>query len=275
MSVTDILRTTTPKPSPLLDEYRWADDLAAYLAYRVSTGRRTAVTWFNHVSIMRSIEAGVDVARFDFVGVDGILLRRLAAPRAPRTSADLVLPRLLSQLPGCRVALIGSDRVALENATAVIESLPSRPSVVLSCDGYSELVAPAEMAARLRDVRADVVVLGLGAPLQDSYLLALLDNGVTGRLLITCGGWIDQVSRSDYYPPYAYRLRINWLFRVLREPARLWRRYTVEGVRAIVRRDALRHHLLGNGARPFAAMTAACGPGQGTSTAGSHTNAAA
>jgi UDP-N-acetyl-D-mannosaminuronic acid transferase (WecB/TagA/CpsF family) len=118
------------------------------------------------------------------------------------------------------------------------------------------------MAARLRDVQADVVVLGLGAPLQDSYLLDLLDNGLTGQLLLTCGGWIDQVSQSDYYPSYAYRLRLNWLVRVLREPARLWRRYTVEGVRAFARRKALRHHLLELGARPFAAMLAACSPEQ-------------
>jgi UDP-N-acetyl-D-mannosaminuronic acid transferase (WecB/TagA/CpsF family) len=249
-----------------LDEHRWSRNLTARLIHRVMTGQGAAVTWYNHASLCASIDGQVNVSRFDFVGVDGMFLRSILAPGTPRTSADLVLPLLLSHLPDCRVALIGSDRPGLDAAAAVIEALPSKPEVVFTCDGYAGLLSPAEMADKLQVVGVDVVVLGLGAPLQDSYLLELRDSGLTRQLLVTCGGWIDQVSQSEYYPPYAYHLKINWLIRLLREPARLWRRYTVQGLAALRRRTELRNHLLVRGARPFDAMVTGCTTGEPTVT---------
>ena len=250
-----------PAPTAVLQEHVWSVHLAASLVERFRDGHGTSVTWYNHASLRCAVDAGIDVGRFDFVGVDGTLLRRLTNPTMPRTSADLVLPLLLEQLPGCRVALVGSTRAALNAARAVIGALPSRPAVVMTCDGFDELPDPEELARDLRAARVDLVVLGLGAPLQDRYLRALVQHGLTRELLLTCGGWLDQVSRSGYYPEYAYRLKLNWLIRLLREPGRLWRRYTVEAVAAHRDRVRLRHHLLEVGAGPVAAMVGACGPG--------------
>jgi beta-1,4-glucosyltransferase len=57
---------------------------------------------------------------------------------------------------------------------------------------------------------------------------------------LTCGGFLDQALQVNYYPAWAYPLRLNWLVRVLREPRRLWRRYTVDAVRAVAARAELR-----------------------------------
>ncbi|WP_216870714.1 WecB/TagA/CpsF family glycosyltransferase [Modestobacter excelsi] len=242
----------------LLDERRWAVNVASHLREALLTGRGARVTWYNHASVLRSIDADVDVSRFDHVGIDGFFLRWLAAPGAPRTSADLVLPVLLGSLPpGARVALIGSRAENLAAAKETLEALPSAPVVVFTCDGFEELLPPARMSTRLRALGVDVVVLGLGAPRQDSYLLELVEHGMTEQVLVTAGGWLDQVSDPSYYPPWAYRLKMNWLFRVLREPGRLWRRYTVEAVRGIRSADVVRSYLREQGRRPYEAMVAA------------------
>ncbi|MEU2349076.1 WecB/TagA/CpsF family glycosyltransferase [Modestobacter sp. NPDC049651] len=216
------------------------------------------MTWYNHSSVLRSIRADVDVSRFDHVGIDGFFLRRLTAPGAPRTSADLVLPLLLEQLPrSTRVALIGSRRESLAAATEVVEATASAPRVVLVCDGYEELPPAADMATRLQDAGAQLVVVGLGAPRQDSYLLDLVSAGLTEQVLLTAGGWLDQVGDPAYYPPWAYRHKVNWLVRVCREPGRLWRRYTVEGLQARRSAELIRAHLLERGRVPFEAMVRA------------------
>ncbi|SHF61616.1 beta-1,4-glucosyltransferase [Geodermatophilus nigrescens] len=218
------------------------------------------VTWYNHASLSRSMAAGVRVERFTHVGIDGLLLRTLAVPDAPRTSADLLLPILFAHAPrGSRVALIGSTPANVRSAAVEISDMPSRPRVVLVQDGYEGLPEPRDMAARLHEERVDIVVVGLGAPLQDTYVLGLREFGPRSALMLTCGGWIDQVSHPSYYPDFAYRLRINWLIRVMREPRRLWRRYTHEALDALRQRSSLRGFLCGPGRVPVDTMNAACG----------------
>jgi len=241
-----------------LDEHRWAANVASHLREAIVTGRGALVTWYNHASVLRSISAGVDVARFDHVGLDGFFLRGLAAPGAPRTSADLVLPLLLGSLPtGTRIALIGSTPASLAAARDAVEALPSAPRVVLTCDGFGGLLPPAQMALRLRALGVQLVIVGLGAPHQDTYLLGLAAQGMTAEVLLTSGGWLDQVGVPGYYPAWAYRLKLNWLVRVAREPGRLWRRYTVDALHAARSTDAIRTYLLGTGREPFDAMVAA------------------
>jgi hypothetical protein len=53
-------------------------------------------------------------------------------------------------------------------------------------------------------------------------------------------------------------LRLNWLVRLAREPKRLWRRYTIDAVRALRARAKLVDYVTGLGARPLEAV--ASGP---------------
>ena len=242
-----------------LRESVWSTTCAQQLAQDVAARRGGTITWLNHYSAVRSMEQGVDVSGFTYIGIDGILLRRLVAPKAPRTSADLVLPLLLERTrSGCRVALIGSTAPNLRAAISHLESLPSRPRVVYARDGYDGLSLPAEAAAELCQLDVEVVIVGLGAPLQDRYVLELAECGLTGALLATCGGWLDQVTQPTYYPGFAYRIKLNWLIRLAREPRRLWRRYTVDAVRAYRRRSELWSYVRNRGERPFDNMVQAC-----------------
>lgn len=245
-------------PHGLLPEDVWSDNFAAVLATEISARRGRTLTWFNHYSVQQSMGAYVDVSRFSFVGIDGMLLRRLTGS-APRTSADLVLPRLIARLrPGSRVALIGSSPDILRRVTAHLEALPSAPRIVYARDGYAGLPAPEQAARDLRELDAELVVVGLGAPLQDQYTLQLADAGLRRALIATCGGWLDQVTEPDYYPSFAYRLKLNWAVRVLREPGRMWRRYTIDAARAHRRQAELRAYLLERAGGPLARMVSAC-----------------
>ena len=243
----------------VLPEATWSDNFAAMLAADIDARRGGALTWFNHYTAQRSIDAGVDISRLSYMGVDGLLLRRLVAPTVPRTSADLVLPRVLARLrPGARIALVGSTAENLRAASTLIEALPSAPQVVYARNGYAGLASPKAAARDLRARDAELVVVGLGAPLQDQYAVQLLDAGLQNALVATCGGWFDQLTTPDYYPRFAYHAKLNWAVRLIREPGRLWRRYTFDAVRAGRRRAELRDYLLEQGGGPLAAMVAAC-----------------
>ena len=106
------------------------------------------------------------------------------------------------------------------------------------------------LRGELQRAGAELVVVGLGAPLQDFYALELR---APGMLVVTCGGWLDQFCAVSYYPSWAYPLRLNWLVRLAREPRRLWRRYSVDALRALRARRALVEFVTGRGSRPLLA----------------------
>lgn len=179
----------------------------------------------------------------DYVGIDGLLLRHLLRSQIPRTSADVLLPVFLSTVAIRSLVLIGGAPGRAAAKVPAVRSLCFDPSVQINAyDGYGELDRLMADQWESTVLSADVVVLGLGAPKQDQIAAALGRVKKQG-LVFTCGGWIDQVGEA-YYPPWAYRYRLNWLVRLLREPSRLLRRYTLDALWAVWQRHALRAELL-------------------------------
>ncbi|RSN70666.1 WecB/TagA/CpsF family glycosyltransferase [Actinomadura sp. WAC 06369] len=93
-------------------------------------------------------------------------------------------------------------------------------------------VLPPETAERLvAEINAaapDILHVGLGTPLQQRFVAEHRD-AIEAPVIITCGAYFEHLAeRREYYPPWVLKLRIGFLYRLAREPRRLWRRYTVE-----------------------------------------------
>ena len=215
------------------------ETFARMLVDRLDRPQPTVVTWLNHYSAMRATESPEPLGRMDYVGIDGLFLRRLLPEQPPRTSADTVLPIVLRQARGARVAVVGGRPEGLPAiASAVRELLPPSSSLVAARDGYGGLPRGDDLQRFLTRHRPDILIVGLGPDLQNEYALEAASHLGHG-LVATCGGWLDQVTNPTYYPAWAYPLRLNWLVRLVREPRRLWRRYTVDAVQALQWRDRL------------------------------------
>jgi exopolysaccharide biosynthesis WecB/TagA/CpsF family protein len=94
-------------------------------------------------------------------------------------------------------------------------------------DGYWSPGSDAEVATEIRSSGAEVVMAALGNPLQERWLAAHLED--TGaRLGVGVGAFFDfaagEVARA---PAWMNRLGVEWVFRLLQEPRRLWGRYVV------------------------------------------------
>lgn len=119
-----------------------------------------------------------------------------------RLIADLTA-RLRRDLPGLPIA--GAEAPPM---------LPSRPS------------ADPEVVARLRASGARIVFVGLGCPKQELWMQAYRPHldavliGVGQAFAIAAG----QLAEA---PPWLRRIGLEWLFRLMNEPRRLWRRYLV------------------------------------------------
>ena len=238
-----VLATALVHRPDAVDSATATAQLADDLVRRYDRRETTTVTWVNHWSAQQCLKRKVDLTGFTLVGLDGNGLRSLIPGAPPRTSADLVLPRVLPRLAGARVALIGGRPEGLDDRVEALTALLSPDAkVVAALDGYSGRLAGEELRAWVRQHEADVVLVALGAPLQEQAAMEL--TSVPGlRLISTCGGFLDQVAHGAYYPRWAYPLRLNWLVRVAREPRRLWRRYTGYVVLALLRYRRLRREV--------------------------------
>ncbi|RUT04502.1 hypothetical protein DSM107010_57820 [Chroococcidiopsis cubana SAG 39.79] len=71
-------------------------------------------------------------------------------------------------------------------------------------------------------------MLGIGMPRQEHWILDNLDR-LSANAILTAGAAMDYVAGAVPTPPrWAGQFGLEWLFRLLAEPQRLWRRYSIE-----------------------------------------------
>jgi len=94
-------------------------------------------------------------------------------------------------------------------------------------DGYFDKAESAAIADQIRRSRADLLFVAMGSPAQEFWIAENLER--TGaRFAMGVGGSFDHLSgRKPRAPRWMQRAGLEWLYRLLREPHRLWRRYLV------------------------------------------------
>lgn len=162
-----------------------------------------------------------------------ILLQALErAPGLNLNGTDLI-PRIISRYDGRPIALLGTREPYLSKAAEKLhESLaPSSPTQLL--DGFQPNEHYLDFA---RLYRPALIVLGMGMPKQEQVAVMLRDQ-LDFPCLIVCGGAIidflgGRVSRA---PLWIRKLGLEWVYRLLLEPKRLFERYVVGNPLFLVR----------------------------------------
>lgn len=88
-----------------------------------------------------------------------------------------------------------------------------------------------EIVALINNSRANVLVVGVGAPKQEKWIMKYRNRLENVDLLMALGATIDfEAGAIRRAPLFMQKLHLEWLYRLLKEPARLWRRYLVESI---------------------------------------------
>ncbi|SDM68031.1 WecB/TagA/CpsF family glycosyltransferase [Siphonobacter aquaeclarae] len=76
---------------------------------------------------------------------------------------------------------------------------------------------------------ANVLVIGVGAPKQEKWLLKYKSQLPGIDIFMALGATIDfEAGNIKRAPEWIQRLHIEWLYRIAQEPERLWRRYLID-----------------------------------------------
>ncbi|MBY6707821.1 WecB/TagA/CpsF family glycosyltransferase [Rhodococcus sp. BP-241] len=127
-----------------------------------------------------------------------------------------------------RIAVLGASKNSNLHACQYIRSLDPR-FVVQGWDGYDEMSLLRDSGFRdLHRFEPDLVLLGLGMPLQEEVIVKA-GTEMPDAVVATVGGAIDQLSGVQKSAPrWMGRVGVEWIFRLVHDPRRLYHRYLVE-----------------------------------------------
>ena len=159
--------------------------------------------------------------------------RLLGSPLPEKVSgSDLVLPLMrLAAERRWRVYLLGGGPGVAEEAGEKLARkfgalIVGTDSPVVGSDGIDE--SSEQTLERLATARPDLVLVAFGAPKQELWIDRCADR-LGPAVAVGVGGSLDfitgQVRRA---PTWMSRAGLEWLFRLVQEPRRMWRRYLVE-----------------------------------------------
>jgi beta-1,4-glucosyltransferase len=146
-----------------------------------------------------------------------------------------------------RVFMLGGTQEVLQRAADHARHQLGQEVVGL-CDGYADLRERRDLVAAINRCAPDVVLVALGNPIQEQWILAhrqVLDAGIVIGVGALFDFWAGSKARA---PALVQAMRLEWLYRLCQEPRRLMRRYTVDIVHFLA--DCHRYRL------PMAAVKA-------------------
>jgi alpha-1,3-mannosyltransferase len=217
-----VLVRTSPEAIWLLDD-------------RFERNKPTAVVFANAHTLNRAINPSVRsmldraIVFNDGLGVD-IASRMLFGRSFPDNlnGTDFVPHYLRSTNKRYRIFLVGAQPGVAERAAERLAELAPHHAVVGCSHGY---VPPEETGAlieRIRGARANILLVAMGNPQQEQWLNDhLAASGC--RLGFGVGGLFDFLAGTvPRAPHWVQAARLEWSYRLLQEPRRLWRRYLVD-----------------------------------------------
>jgi N-acetylglucosaminyldiphosphoundecaprenol N-acetyl-beta-D-mannosaminyltransferase len=176
-------------------------------------------------------------ARVDLSLADGVPVlwagRLLGSPLPEKVSGSDFTPALLARAAerGWRVYFLGgAPGVAALARDRLLERLPNLQIVGVDAprfDPHEPREKQAAIRDRVREAKPDIVLVAFGAPKQEIWIDWMRDE-LRPAVFFGVGASFDFIAGTiPRAPQWMSRSGLEWVYRLSREPRRLWRRYIV------------------------------------------------
>lgn len=196
-------------------------------------------TYLNPVSYLTALENKKLFSQMDGIFADGGLLvkaiKLVYGKQVTRRSFDMtsMAPELFAYAAehGKTVYIVASKQEQVEEAVEIFRERYPKVKFAGYRNGYFD--SEEEMAQEARQVtelNPDFLIVGMGALMQEKFLLKVKHAGYQG-IGFTCGGFIHQTSKNeiDYYPAWVDKTNLRFAYRMWKEP-HTRKRYLMAGL---------------------------------------------
>ena len=239
------------------------DEAIAAILTRARSGRGGIVVTPNvdHICLAEELPELQATYRQAFLSLpDGQPLmwmaRMLGTPLAEKISgSDLIRPMLeMAGAQGCSVFFLGAtEDTCTEAARRLRQDIPDLHICGWSSPFFDPDGDPGQLDGALEKIRAqqpDLILVAMSAPKQELLMLRY-SEAFAPAVVLGIGAGIDFIAgKVQRAPRWMSRYGLEWLYRLSREPERMWRRYLVRdraifGIFLRTRRDAIRRRNYG------------------------------
>lgn len=134
---------------------------------------------------------------------------------------------------GYSIYLLGAKQPVVEKTAEVLKEQYPDLRIAGIHNGYFKQEDWPQISLELKAVSPDFIFVGITSPLKEYLVEYLQDDGNKG-IFMGVGGSFDVVSGNiPRAPKWMQRGNLEWLFRVIQEPQRLFKRYFVGNIKFI------------------------------------------
>jgi N-acetylglucosaminyldiphosphoundecaprenol N-acetyl-beta-D-mannosaminyltransferase len=164
------------------------------------------------------------------------LSRTLGNPLPERVAGIDIMFELLREANNrqYRIYLLGAKPKVLWEAVAAIERKYSGAQIAGYQDGYFSQDQEPDIVERIKQSRADILFVGMSSPKKEIFLNRWYQH-IDVPVCHGVGGSFDILAGvTERAPLWMQNRGLEWLYRLLQEPGRLWKRYLITNTTFIV-----------------------------------------
>ncbi|MDJ0732752.1 MAG: WecB/TagA/CpsF family glycosyltransferase [Nostocaceae cyanobacterium] len=202
----------------------------------IKTGQKGYIATVN-VAISMMMRSNQSLQQFvekaSLVVADGkpiIWASKLLYPSLPErvTGVDLVDGlAAIAQKEGFRVFLLGSEAEVIEQVAKTLQQKYPQLNLCGFHHGYFSSAQASELVKTIKENKSQILIVGMGVPRQENFIKENWSElGV--NLAIGVGGSFQVIAgKKKRAPLWMQQVGMEWLYRLLQEPGRLWKRYLI------------------------------------------------
>lgn len=210
-----------------------------YSVNQIFESKGKVYTFLNPVSYLTALDNKELFGQMDGIFADGGLLvkaiKMLYAKVVTRRSFDMtsMAPKLFAYVAkhGKAIYIVASKREQVEKAVEIFHERYPKVKFAGYRNGYFANEDEMEQEAKhITELNPDFLIVGMGALMQEKFLLKVKNAGYQG-VGFTCGGFIHQTSKNeiDYYPAWVDKTNLRFVYRMWKEP-HTRKRYVMAGL---------------------------------------------
>lgn len=186
------------------------------------------INMLNENKRLKEIVNGCGVINAD--GISVVLAGKFLGKALPERVAGIDLMQELIALcarKGYKVYLLGAKEEIVRGVAEILKENYKGLDIVGFRNGYFKEDQWYEIKEELEAKQPDFVFVGITSPLKE-YLVDYLQGQGLNCVFMGVGGSFDVISGAiPRAPRWMQRMNLEWLFRVMKEPRRLFKRYFV------------------------------------------------